>query len=199
MVPAGPCPVNVVGAGSGDHWNISGEHVLSDRSGGRTSTFGKRAPEASIDHGRVPLRVEARARVDLERVPRTLDADGWLGEEIGRDGRAMRRLASDLVLGVGTDRPVAFHKSMIVGLGQPQGDATGWAVPIEWQAASLTPLFPVFVGHVRVDPDGVAIVGHYAPPFGIIGVVLDRALLGIAARATAKVILGRFVEVLTRP
>jgi hypothetical protein len=128
-----------------------------------------------------------------------MDASDWLGEEIERDGRAMRRLASDLVLGVGSDRPVAFHKSMIVGLGQPHRDAVGWMVPIEWQAASLTPLFPVFVGQVRVDPDGVAIEGHYAPPFGIIGAVLDRALLGIAARATAKVILERFVRALTGP
>ena len=71
-------------------------------------------------------------------------------------------------------------------------------MPIEWQAATLTPLFPVFVGEVRIGQERVTIEGRYAPPFGVIGAVLDRALLGIAARGTAKVILGRFVEAVSR-
>ena len=40
-------------------------------------------------------------------------------------------------------------------------------------------------------------MGHYAPPFGIIGAVLDRAMLGIAARATANVVVGKFIAALT--
>jgi hypothetical protein len=136
--------------------------------------------------------------VDLERVPRQLEASAWLGEEIDRDENGMRRLLSDLVLGVGSERPIAFRKSMVVALGQPRHDADGWTVPIEWQAATLTPLFPVFVGEVRIGQERVTIEGRYAPPFGVIGAVLDRALLGIAARGTAKVILGRFVEAVSR-
>ncbi len=136
--------------------------------------------------------------MDLERVPRQLEASAWLGEEIDRDESGMRRLLSDLVLGVGSERPIAFRKSMLIALGQPRHDADGWTVPIEWQAATLTPLFPVFVGEVRIGQERVTIEGRYAPPFGVIGAVLDRALLGIAARGTAKVILGRFVEAVSR-
>jgi hypothetical protein len=170
--------------------------MLSERPGPGTSTGGNDAFDAQIDRGTVFLRVEAPARVDLDTVATRLAASGWLGDETGDDDRGMRGLTSDLILGVGSDRSVAFPKSMLVRLGQPHRDARGWTVPIEWQAATLTPLFPVFVGHVRIDSISIGIEGHYAPPFGAIGVVLDRALLGIAARATAKVIVGRFVDAL---
>ncbi len=153
--------------------------------------------DARIDRGSVPLRAEARARVRVEVVPRLLDGLTWLGEEIAADERGMRRVSSDLVLGVGAERPVTFHKSMIVSIGPPRRQSDGWTAAIEWQSASLMPLFPVFVGYVRIEPERVALVGHYAPPFGIVGAVLDRALLGIAARATANVIVGKFVDALT--
>jgi hypothetical protein len=150
------------------------------------------------DRGSVPLRAETLARVDLERVPVQLEATAWLGEEIGRDEHGTRRLVSDLVLGVGSDRPIAFRRSMVIALGQPHRSAAGWTVPIEWQAASLTPLFPVFVGEVRFGRERVAIDGRYAPPFGFLGVIIDRALLGIAARGTATVILRKFAEAVSR-
>ena len=150
------------------------------------------------DHGSVPLRAETRTEVDLDRVAAQLMTSAWLGEEIDRDERGMRRVLSDLELGVGSDRPVAFRKSMIIALGAPRNEADVWTVPIEWQAASLAPLFPVFVGEVRIAPKRVVIEGRYAPPFGVLGAVLDRAVLGIAARGTAKVILGRFVEAVSR-
>ena len=136
--------------------------------------------------------------MDLARVPDVLDAPEWLGEELDRDERGTRRFATDLVLGVGSERPVTFRRSMIVTLGPASRDADGWTIPLEWQAAALTPLFPVFVGRVRIESERVAIDGLYAPPFGIIGVAIDRALLGIAARATAKVVLGRFAQAMRR-
>lgn len=170
---------------------------MSDRSA-EPAAIHDRPDKSRGDRGSVPLHAETRAPVDLERVPRQLEASAWLGEEIDRDERGMRRLLSDLVLGVGSERPIAFRKSMLIALGQPRHDADGWTVPIEWQAATLTPLFPVFVGEVRIGQERVTIEGRYAPPFGVIGAVLDRALLGIAARGTAKVILGRFVEAVSR-
>lgn len=198
FVPAGPCPGHTVRPVWTDRRIVRGERVVSDRTGNGMAASGNGAADASIDRGSVPFRAEARARVDLDHVPGILDASDWLGEEIEPDDGPMRRLASDLVLSVGSDRPITFRKSVIVGIGQPSRDAGGWSVPIEWQAASLAPLFPVFVGQVRIDVERVAIEGNYAPPFGVIGAVLDRAMLGIAARTTAKVILERFVEALTR-
>ncbi len=170
---------------------------MSDRTQVRWAAIHDRPDEPRDDRGSVPLRAEGRARVRLEVVPRLLDGLAWLGEEISPDERGMRRVSSDLVLGVGEDRPITFRKSMIVGIGPPRREPFGWTVGIEWQSANLTPLFPVFVGEVRIEPDRVTVVGHYAPPFGIIGAVLDRAMLGIAARATANVVVGKFVAALT--
>ena len=172
--------------------------MVSDRPNEGTAAVGNGLAEPPIDKGAVPFRAEARVRVDLDRVPGFLHDGDWLGEEIATDDRGMRRLASDLVLGVGSDRPVAFRKSMIVALGEPVRGDDGWTVPIEWQAASLTPLFPVFVGQLKIDGERVVIEGHYAPPFGAIGAVLDRTMLGIAARTTAKVILSRFIDAMAR-
>ncbi len=72
----------------------------------------------------------------------------------------------------------------------------GWLIPIEWRAATLTPLFPVFVGDLRIRSDRIELDGHYAPPGGTIGYVLDRALLRIAARGTARWFLRKVVSAL---
>lgn len=167
---------------------------MVDRTIGMTASLGDAAPGDRADRGTVFLSTEEHALVDLARVPAVLEAGDWLGEEIDRDEHGTRRFATDLVLGVGSERPVTFRRSMIVSLGPVGRQADGWTIPIEWQAAALTPLFPVFVGRVRVGAERVAIDGHYAPPFGLLGVALDRAVLGVAARATAKVILTRFVR-----
>jgi hypothetical protein len=135
-------------------------------------------------------------RVDLARVPEVLTDAGWLGTEISVEAGGMRRIASDLVLGVGAERPVTFRKSMVIGLGRVVGEGDGYAAAIEWQSANLVALFPVFVGRVEIGCDLVAIEGHYAPPFGLIGTVLDRALLGIAARATARFVLNKLIGAL---
>jgi hypothetical protein len=195
LVPAGPSGIQSSGPVWVDdqprEWSA---RLLPDRTPEQPTATLDRPGHPGDDRGSVPLRAETRAHVDLERVPRALEASDWLGEEIDRDERGMRRVLSDLVLGVGAERPIAFRRSMLIALGRPRQDADGWTVPIEWQASSLTPLFPVFVGEVRIGQERVTIEGRYAPPFGVIGAVLDRALLGIAARGTAKVILGRFVE-----
>jgi hypothetical protein len=163
-----------------------------------TASRSSATPGDHADRGTVSLTAEDRVVVDLARVPDVLDAPEWLGEELDHDERGTRRFATDLVLGVGSERPVTFRRSMIVTLGPARHESHGWTIPIEWQAAALTPLFPVFVGRVRVESERVAIDGYYAPPFGIIGVAIDRALLGIAARATTKVVLGRFARAMRR-
>ena len=93
---------------------------VPDRPDQGTSIGGPGSDDPRPDRGSVPLRAEGRARVPLEVVPRLLDGLAWLGEEISPDERGMRRVSSDLVLGVGEDRPITFRKSMIVGIGPPR-------------------------------------------------------------------------------
>ena len=89
-----------------------------------------------------------------------------------------------------------FRKSAIVGVGAPRRDDDAWLVPIEWRAATLAPLFPVFAGHLRLSADRIELNGHYAPPGGTIGYALDRALLRIAARGTARWFMQKVISVL---
>ncbi len=148
--------------------------------------------------GLVSLRLAIPARLDLGRVPAAFgrpDAD-WLGQRVPDNTSEIRRFSCDLELSVGSDRPAMFRKSAIVGVGTPVRHDDSWLVPIEWRAATLAPLFPVFAGYLRLGVDRIELDGHYAPPGGTIGYVLDRALLRIAARGTGRWFLQKVVSVL---
>lgn len=146
----------------------------------------------------VGLSVARSATVDLDRVwPAFADeASDWLGTPGGTDEGGLARYLCDLELRVSPERRTIFRKSAIVSVGRPVRQADGWSVPIEWRAATLAPLFPVFVGRLTVRLDRLALDGHYAPPFGLVGYVLDRALLAIAARRTAVWFLAKIEGVI---
>lgn len=150
------------------------------------------APNPIAPGNTVRLRLRLPAKIDPLRIPEVLGAPelSWLGEKLGEDA-GRRQFACDLELRVRPEARATFHKSAIVGLGTPQATAAGWVVPCEWRAAGMAPLFPVFAGWLRFDRDGITIEGFYAPPLGVIGYVLDRALLGMAARGTARWFLRR--------
>ncbi len=168
---------------------------------------------AAPDEGgyEIALNLSIPAQVDLRRVPTAFGADAgtWLGEptepraraaaddSTGRDASDMRRFVCDLRLRVSPEGRALFRKSAIVGLGTPRSTPAGWLVPIEWQAASMAPLFPVFAGHLRIGPGRIAIDGFYAPPFGVAGYLLDRAVLSIVAHGTARWFLTQVVDALS--
>lgn len=125
---------------------------------------------------------------EMVRMPALLgspDAE-WLGERVDDTSGPTREYACDLDLPVGDMGPILFRKSAIVGLGEPVREGAVWLVPIEWHAASFKPLFPVFAGTLTVTERQVVLDGHYAPPGGRLGAVLDVALLNVAARGTGR-------------
>jgi hypothetical protein len=147
----------------------------------------------------VPLDVVLSTRPVVERVPELVGegATDWLGARaIAIDGEDRRRFICDLELGTGAGSRTLFRKSAIVSFGEPRSLPTGWLVPVEWQAATLVPLFPVFAGYVEVGEDALSIHGRYAPPGGTIGRALDAAVLNMAARATASWFLRRLAAAL---
>lgn len=153
----------------------------------------------NLQHNSVRLFVETRSKVDCERIPAALGTSDSLGAEMAADKRGMRQFACDLVLSAGVAAPVSFRKSMVLAAGEPIEVGTGWQIPVEWRSATMVPLFPVFVGRVTVCVDSINVEGWYAPPFGSVGTFLDRSVMQIAARATAKYVLRIFAAALGAP
>lgn len=85
---------------------------------------------------------------------------------------------------------MALRKAAFVDLGAVESRGGGCAVEIAWRSSNLAPLFPVFAGHLTVGSGRLLVEGCYAPPGGEIGLILDRALLGVVARRTAVWLLG---------
>ncbi len=121
----------------------------------------------------------------------------WLGDAVDRATAGddvpsdVRRFQVDLGLPAssGSSRLV-FRKAAYVDLGRVERVPGGWRMSIDWRAASLAPLFPVFGGQLTRSADTLVLEGEYAPPGGELGAAVDRALLNIAARKTAVWVLG---------
>ena len=144
------------------------------------------------------LQLVLAASVDLSRVPEVLgSADAWwLGERVPDIDATMRRFLCDLELHAPGSQRALLRKSAIVGFGEPRLDGDGWVIAVEWRAATLAPLFPVFAGRIRMVPDQIALDGSYAPPSGKLGYMLDSALLHIAARGTGRWFLRKLASAL---
>lgn len=143
------------------------------------------------DRGFVRLAASVPLRMDPAAVAAMLGRgpDGWeLRSSIG----GIRRYAVDLRLRLGSESTglTTFGKAAWVDLGPMRQVGTSYAVPIEWQASSAAPLFPVFAGELRIEADRLSVNGLYAPPGGPVGRLADRALLHVAATGTARWLLG---------
>ena len=143
------------------------------------------------------LAVAQLVRVDPARVRDAFGAGAstWLGTPDGIDERGLTRHMCDLELHTGSEGRRLFRKVAVVSIGRLTERPEGWLVPIEWRAATFAPLFPVLVGRLAIEPERVALIGTYAPPMGVVGHALDRALLSIAARGTARWFLARVAAV----
>jgi len=138
------------------------------------------------------LGVRRQAAVDQARLAWAVRAArAWLGPEVEGPPEGMHRHQTDLRLRVG-DRPslVTFRKAAYVDMGPVEPLSDGWQVEISWRAATLAPLFPVFSGSLVVHGAEITLSGWYAPPGGEVGRFADRALLHLAAKATANWLLG---------
>lgn len=153
------------------------------------------------------LDVSSPAQFDVARVAAVLGAerDRWLGEVVTPDEEitipeGMTRYLLDLQLQVGERAPVlTFHKAAYVDVGSLVTDARGVSVEISWRAATMAPLFPVFSGRLAWKDGALHLRGVYAPPGGGVGLIADRLLLNVAARGTARWLLGRAVDAMRRP
>ena len=161
------------------------------------------------ESGTIHLRLARPVQVDLGAAGQRIDAAEWLGYEVVLDLPpspqsdrlpAIRRYETDLGLPLraGSQQTI-FRKAAFVDLGVPVPVDGGLRVPIAWRSATLAPLFPVFAGHLDISADALVLDGWYAPPGGSAGRLVDRALLNLAARGTARWFLDRIADALEAP
>jgi hypothetical protein len=145
----------------------------------------------------VPLRVRHVGSIDLDRAILALSDLSWLGRPTAGtpDHLELRRVATDLDLPIldgsstGPIRIAAFIE--LAPARQVGGQAL---VEIAWWSASFAPLFPVFSGQLSISANDIVLDGRYAPPFGTLGLLLDRALLHLVARRTAGAVVARLAK-----
>lgn len=155
-------------------------------------TSADRAPDQG-DADLVSLCLVHQARVDVARVPERFEVAqlAWLGRPLPDEADGTHRFACDLELPAGVLGPLRLRKAAIVGLRPPLREGEGWLVPIEWHAATFSPLFPVFLGCLQLEPERLVLTGRYAPPGGRLGMAADAVFARAAARGVARWFLER--------
>ena len=142
----------------------------------------------------VHLHVSYPVPIDMARVPNVFADVAWLGLRVdGATGRDdLRRVRTDLELPIRDSSATGpIRKAALLDIGTPQAARGGVEVEIGWQSASLAPLFPIFAGRLRLEPEGLTLDGEYVPPLGRLGLLIDEEVLGFIARRTADAFLAR--------
>jgi hypothetical protein len=149
----------------------------------------------------LPLISRHAATIELERAERALADLRWLGQVMpSGDERGTRSVTTDLELPIlDGSSPGPIRKSAILEIGPPRRAGEAVVVEIGWRSATLAPLFPVFSGRLVIRRAGLELDGRYAPPFGRLGLLLDRSLLHLVAGRTAAALLARLSTRITSP
>ena len=142
----------------------------------------------------VPLRALRSTRIDLARARAALADLDWLQSD--RSDRAvgpsLRRVSSYLDLPIMDGSATGpIRKAALIEISSPTAVGDEILAEVSWQSATLAPLFPIFVGQLRVAESGLSLDGRYVPPFGQLGLVIDENLLRFVARRTAYAFLAR--------
>jgi hypothetical protein len=142
----------------------------------------------------VLLRVSRGARIEMSRAIDALTDLDWLGPRVNgpAEHEGLRRISTVLELPIfdGSARG-PIRKAALVDIGIPTALAGPLVVQVGWQSDSLSPLFPVFAGQLRITATILMLDGLYAPPFGRLGLLIDRHILHFVARRTAEAFLAR--------
>lgn len=145
----------------------------------------------------VSLRVSRGARIEMSRAIDALTDLDWLGPRVNgpAEREDLRRISTVLELPIvdgSASSPI--RKAALVDIGIPTALAGPLVVQVGWQSDSLSPLFPVFAGQLRITATILVLDGFYAPPFGRLGLLVDRHFLRFVARRTAEAFLARLAD-----
>jgi hypothetical protein len=140
--------------------------------------------------------IELPLRADVVEDVMTADPGAWLAPIAQRANIRGDHLLAD----VGIGERHRLERTVEIRTGDPIRAATKTVVPLSWRAVGATRgLFPTLDADLEIAPLGLeashlAISARYAPPLGVIGQVLDRALLHRIAEATLKDFLDNVAE-----
>jgi len=112
----------------------------------------------------------------------------WMPALVHKANGDSLKLLSELGFDIGKRR---IEKQIEVTVGSPRKTAGATLVPIRWQAASASWLFPALDGQLEIAALGASktqlgISASYEPPLGFAGKVADRALMHRVAEVTIK-------------
>jgi hypothetical protein len=137
--------------------------------------------------------------IDPQRVERALtDAPApWLR---GLAREAQYR-GDTLLAEVGFGERVRVARQVAIELGAPVHAAGKTVLPLRWKPTDAPGLFPALEADLEVAPlppnrTQLAMSARYVPPLGLIGKVIDRAILYRVAEATLKDFLDRVGDAL---
>ncbi len=142
----------------------------------------------------VPLVVSRYARIEMARAIDALTDIDWLGPRVNSplQREDVRRISTVLALPIlDGSGPGPIRKTALLDVGIPDVAEGPLVVQVGWQSESLSPLFPVFAGQLRITATMLVLDGFYAPPLGRLGLLIDRSILHVVARRTAEAFLAR--------
>jgi hypothetical protein len=104
-----------------------------------------------------------------------------------------------LLAEVGVGGPIRLHRKVIIELGPVVHATSKSFFPLRWTASGHPGLFPALDADIEVaslgaDRAQLAMSARYVPPLGVVGRMIDRALLSRVAEATLKDFLDRVAD-----
>ncbi len=115
--------------------------------------------------------------------------------------KQVREDDEDLYMRVGPGSRAWLGKTVSISVGQPNDSLEKVSIPIAWEARGASSLFPRLYAKLVVskktdENTSMILTGHYHPPLGKAGQILDQALLHLLAQATIKAFFERTNEVI---
>jgi len=135
--------------------------------------------------------VEKPFREVAARLPALLTRlDGWAQDSYRRGERLQVKIAA-----------AGVAKTVRMRVGEPISGEETLRLPVTWEAAGATSLFPemsadMIFSAVGDDLTQVKFQGTYEPPLGSVGRLLDRAMLHRVAEASVKNFVDRIITAL---
>jgi hypothetical protein len=104
-----------------------------------------------------------------------------------------------LLAEVGVGGTIRLHRKVIIELGPVVHATSKSFFPLRWTASGHPGLFPALDADIEVaslgaDRAQLAMSARYVPPLGVVGRMIDRALLSRVAEATLKDFLDRVAD-----